>query len=107
MRVVQHLARHVRCFGKAGIPDHIQIGEARDSERVAQAASAGFLNVRQDFEVLGDLKSCVQRQHTGCSVFGVGFKTIWAAIFGRKVTVLLPDEIGLAGDPESIPKRIV
>lgn len=40
-------------------------------------------------------------------MLGIGFQTVWAAILGGKRELLLADEIGLAGDPEAAPKRIV
>ena len=101
---MQHLAGHVRRGAERWIPNHVHVGEAGETERVAEAAAARAFNVCQDFKIPGDLESGVERQDAGGGVFAIRVQAVGPAVLGEKRAVFLADEVGLAGDPESTPK---
>jgi len=46
---VPHESSDVRCFAQVRIPHDIQIGDARQTDRFANAMATSFLNVAEQF----------------------------------------------------------
>jgi hypothetical protein len=62
---LNHEASHVRPCSQCRVSNHVEIGEACQSERIADAPSTRALEVEEHFRIAAELIAGVDRDHVG------------------------------------------
>ena len=62
--LVNHRTREVGRLAEIGITHDVEIDEARESQRIAQSAATGFLDIHQQFGGIVQLQAGEQRQYS-------------------------------------------
>src|SRR6185437_3892708 len=101
---MQHEACDVWLGPQIGITHNVDIRESGKAKRIADAATAGAFNVKEEFGLRSKSQTRVKRCDTGERVFSYVLQTLGAAIESGKIAVGLEDEIHLSRNPESLAR---
>ena len=96
---MHHRAGDVRRRAERRIPDDVEVGEARQTERVAEAPTTGALDVEEQFRVARQLDAGVDRPQPRQRLLRVWSQAVVPLVRRRESSVRLRDEIHLAGQP--------
>src|SRR5712692_5714222 len=83
--LVEEEAGDVRGFAEQGIANDIEIREAGEAERFAEAVASGFLDVAENFGGAGEAEAGEEGEDAGAGVLGVWRKTVFALIGRMKI----------------------
>src|SRR5579859_609386 len=99
---MKHETGDIRRFAESGIADDFEIREAGDTERFTDAMAAGFLNVAKEFGGIREAKTGEEREDAGAGVLRLRREAVGSAVRRMKTGMPLRDEIGLAGEPDTV-----
>jgi len=70
--LVPHESSDVRCFAQVRIPHDIQIGDARQTDRFANAMATSFLNVAEQFSPVREPHAREKREDSRSRICACG-----------------------------------
>ena len=88
-------ARDVWARIELGVPDRIHVGEASQSEDLAQPATSRAFDIQNGFDAWIELETGVERRHFGSGLLGSMLKAMRSAVLGAEARMPLEDEVSL------------
>src|SRR5262249_18057610 len=80
----------------------VEISEAGQAKRLAQAMAAGAFDVEQETGRARQLHAGIKRKHSRGCILSLGSEALRTGVFGRESRVPLQDHVDLPRDPEAV-----